>query len=104
MGLVLSDVFRMADAQYEGEINKEQFIKSMFRLRTQLDESLFNEMFYAIDTSLNGLISEDEFEEFSLAYGGGASAKKLRKFQKKVKSKLGGFIVGKYGTLEAFLK
>ena len=50
-------------------------MKTIFKLRTDLDESLFNEMFYAIDTSLNGLISEDEFQEFALAYGGGANPK-----------------------------
>lgn len=34
-------------------------MKTIGKLRTNLEDSLFVEMFYAIDTSLNGLISED---------------------------------------------
>lgn len=55
MGLVLGDVFRMADGDYEGEITKEQFMRTVVRLRANLEEQLINEMFYAIDTNLNGI-------------------------------------------------
>lgn len=41
MGLVLGDLFRMADDSYEGEITKEQFMKTAYRLKTDLEESLF---------------------------------------------------------------
>lgn len=37
MGLLLADVFRMADSNYEGEITKEQFMKTILRLRSNLD-------------------------------------------------------------------
>ena len=33
LGLTLSDIFRMADSNYEGQINKEQFTKTILRLR-----------------------------------------------------------------------
>jgi Ca2+-binding EF-hand superfamily protein len=65
----------MADSKYEGEINKEQFMKVVGRLKTDLTDNVFLEMFYNIDTSLNGLISRDEFLEFSIAYGGCSDAK-----------------------------
>lgn len=44
----------MADSNYEGEITKEQFMKTILRLRSNLDQQLINEMFYAIDSNLNG--------------------------------------------------
>lgn len=37
MGLLLVDVFRMADGNYEGEITKEQFMKTIMRLCSNLD-------------------------------------------------------------------
>lgn len=49
----------MADCKYEGEVNKEQFMRVVGKIKTDLNDSVFMEMFYAIDTSLNGLISED---------------------------------------------
>ena len=51
----------MADSKYDGQINREQFIKTISKLKTDLNDSLFAEMFFAIDTSLNGLIQEDQF-------------------------------------------
>ncbi len=36
MGLSLSDIFRMADAQYEGQINKEQFLKVVNQLKADI--------------------------------------------------------------------
>lgn len=42
MGLALGDVFRMADHDYEGEITKEQFMKTILRLKTTIEESLIN--------------------------------------------------------------
>ena len=99
MGLILQDVFRMSDSKYEGEINKQQFLKVVSKLKTDLNDTVFMEMFYAIDTSLNGLISEDEFLQFSIAYGGCSDPKQIRKYQNQVKSKLIGLITKKYGTL-----
>jgi Ca2+-binding EF-hand superfamily protein len=57
MGLNLGDIFRMADFGYLGEITKEQFMKTIMRLKSNLEEGLINEMFYAIDTNLNGIIA-----------------------------------------------
>ena len=37
MGLLLADLFRMADSNYEGEITKEQFMRTILRLRSNLD-------------------------------------------------------------------
>lgn len=59
MGLVLGDVFRMADCHYEGEINKEQFMRTIMKLKANMEESMINEMFYAIDTDLNNNLSQD---------------------------------------------
>ena len=36
MGLVLGDVFRMADATYEGEITKECFMRTVGKLKTDI--------------------------------------------------------------------
>lgn len=36
-------------------------MKVISKIKTDLNDSVFAEMFYAIDTSLNGLISQDEF-------------------------------------------
>lgn len=33
MGLLLEDLFRMADYQYQGEITKEQFMKVVSQLK-----------------------------------------------------------------------
>jgi Ca2+-binding EF-hand superfamily protein len=69
MGLLLVDVFRMADSNYEGEITKEQFMKTILRLRSNLDEQLINEMFYAVDTNLNGnfFIIKDYFLQINMS-------------------------------------
>lgn len=32
----------MADSKYEGEINKEQFMKTVGRLKTNLTDTVFN--------------------------------------------------------------
>lgn len=104
MGLMLEDIFRMADSKYEGELNKEQFMRVVSKLKTDLNDSVFMEMFYAIDTSLNGLISEDEFLEFSIAYGGCSDPKQIRKYQSKVKIKLVNLIIKKHGSLDKFLE
>lgn len=50
-------------------------MKVVGRLKTDLTDNVFLEMFYNIDTSLNGLISRDEFLEFSIAHGGCSDAK-----------------------------
>jgi hypothetical protein len=34
MGLTLGDIFRMADSSYSGQINKEQFMKTIQRLKS----------------------------------------------------------------------
>jgi hypothetical protein len=36
-------------------------MKTVNKLKMELNDSVFNEMFYAIDTSLNGIVAEDEF-------------------------------------------
>ncbi len=36
MGLTLADIFRMADAQYEGQINKGQFLKVINSLKADI--------------------------------------------------------------------
>ena len=59
MGLVLGDLFRMADSSYEGEITKEQFMVTVAKLTANLDEGQINQMFYAIDSNLNGMLSSD---------------------------------------------
>ena len=89
----------MCDCNYEGEINKQQFLKVVSKLKTDLNDMVFMEMFFAIDTSLNGLISEDQFLQFSIAYGGCSDPKLIRKFQAQTKSKLIGLITKKYGTI-----
>lgn len=37
MGLTLADIFRMADAQYEGQINKGQFLKVISQLKADIE-------------------------------------------------------------------
>lgn len=59
MGLALGDLFRMADSSYEGEITKEQFMVTVAKLKANLDEGQINQMFYAIDSNLNGMLSSD---------------------------------------------
>lgn len=73
-------------------------MKVIHRLKTELDDNLFTELFYAIDYNFNGLISEEELTEFSIAYGGCTDAKEIRKFEKKVKSKLAELIKQKKGS------
>jgi hypothetical protein len=60
-------------------------------------------MFYTIDTSLNGMIEEDEYLEFSIAYGGCSDTKQIRRFQNKVKTRLTGLLTKNYGTINNFL-
>ncbi len=36
MGMSLSDIFRMADATYEGQINKGQFLKVVNQLKADI--------------------------------------------------------------------
>ena len=62
MGMVLGDVFRMADHAYEGQIAKQQFMKTIMRLKSNLDEGTINEMFYAIDTDFNNNLSQDQYD------------------------------------------
>ena len=59
MGLVMGDIFRMADSNYEGAITKEQFMKTMMNTKVDIEEPMLNEMYYSIDTSLNGIVEED---------------------------------------------
>lgn len=59
MGLVLGDLFRMADAKYDGQITKGMFMKVISGLKSDLDDNLINEMFYAIDTNTNNVLDED---------------------------------------------
>ncbi len=54
MGLVLGDVFRMADSEYAGEISKEQFFRTIGLIKVDIDQNHLSELFYALDTSLNG--------------------------------------------------
>lgn len=61
MGITLGDLFRMADSQYEGQINKGQFLKVVNQLKADIEENLVQELFYAIDTNLNGILDEDEY-------------------------------------------
>ncbi len=56
MGLSLADIFRMADAQYEGQISKAQFLKVVNSLKADIEDNLIQELFYAIDTDLNGTL------------------------------------------------
>jgi Ca2+-binding EF-hand superfamily protein len=56
MGLVLGDLFRMADAKYDGQITKGMFMKVISGLKSDLDDNLINEMFYAIDTNTNNVL------------------------------------------------
>jgi Ca2+-binding EF-hand superfamily protein len=44
----------MADHTYDGEITKEQFMVTVSKLKANLDETQINQMFYAIDSNLNG--------------------------------------------------
>lgn len=78
-------------------------MKVVGRLKTDLTDNVFLEMFYNIDTSLNGLISRDEFLEFSIAYGGCSDAKQIRRYQNQIKSKLYNLIMKKHGSLDSFL-
>lgn len=41
MGLILEDLFRMADSRYQGEITKEQFMKVVSQLKIELNDSIF---------------------------------------------------------------
>ena len=59
MGLGLTDIFRMADAQYEGQINKGQFLKVVNQLKADIEDNLVQELFYAIDTNMNGILDEN---------------------------------------------
>lgn len=72
----------MADAKYDGQITKGMFMKVISGLKSDLDDSLINEMFYAIDTNTNNVLDEDEYLEFLCAYGG-AELKDANRFQKK---------------------
>ncbi len=56
MGLSLADIFRMADVQYEGQISKAQFLKVVNSLKADIEDNLIQELFYAIDTDLNGTL------------------------------------------------
>jgi Ca2+-binding EF-hand superfamily protein len=56
MGLSLADIFRMADEQYEGQISKAQFLKVVNSLKADIEDNLIQELFYAIDTDLNGTL------------------------------------------------
>ena len=56
MGLSLGDIFRMADAQYEGQINKAQFLKVVNQLKADIEDDLVQQLFFAIDTNVNGII------------------------------------------------
>ena len=40
MGLSLADIFRMADSNYEGQINKGQFLKVVNKLKTDIEDNL----------------------------------------------------------------
>lgn len=40
MGITLADLFRMADAQYQGQINKGQFLKVVNQLKADIEENL----------------------------------------------------------------
>lgn len=74
-------------------------MKVISKIKTDLNDSVFAEMFYAIDTSLNGLISQDEFLEFSIAYGGCTDAKEIRKFQNKTKTRFNTLLLKKYNSI-----
>lgn len=54
MGLSLGDIFRMSDSRYEGEVTKQQFMGTITKLKANLEENQINQMFYAIDSNLNG--------------------------------------------------
>ena len=82
MGMVLGDVFRMADFNYEGQIGKQQFMNTIMRLKSSLEENTINEMFYAIDTDFNNNLSQDQYDQFLWAHGG-CNHDQANKFQKK---------------------
>lgn len=80
--MVLGDVFRMADYSYEGEISKEQFMKTILKLKAGIDQGTVNEMFYAIDTDFNNNLSQDQYNQFLYAHGG-CENKDALKYQKR---------------------
>lgn len=103
MGLVLGDVFRMADAHYAGEVTREQFMKCMLAIKAGLEEDKINKMFCNIDSDLNGMLSADEYAAFLCAYGGATSAE-AHSFQRRSSEALGAALTKRKTNIQEWVQ
>jgi hypothetical protein len=77
-------------------------MRTILRLRANLEESMINEMFYAIDTDLNNNLSQDEYDEFLWAHGG-CNNQDASRFQKKSAEKFAALLKKKHIKISDFL-
>lgn len=75
-GIALEGLFRMADDGYKKEILNENLIRTLGKLKVNISEIEIMQLVNAIDTSGNGKVSDDQFQEFIHTYGVGNDPEK----------------------------